>query len=167
MISGSIRYKHPFKFRLGLFVTSPWPWPGPESDILKTRILVWVPLPTFRDPTSHSKMLGLEIFPHPTCEVKGSGDCECLHPISHMASEKWEVGTQTRIPIFKISYSGRGVSPRARLTWNSVQARSHLPFPSLAASRRSFGEIRIPSEVFSLHPARDAKSMKSSCSLSI
>ena len=36
-------------------------------------------------------MSGLEIFPHPTCEVKGSGDRECLHPISHMASEKWEV----------------------------------------------------------------------------
>ena len=43
-------------------------------------------------PTSHSKLSGPEISPHPTCEVKGSGDWECLHPISHMASEKWEVG---------------------------------------------------------------------------
>ena len=55
-------------------------------------ILVCVLLTTFRDPTSQSKMLGLEIFPYPTCEVNESGDCECLHPISHMASEKWDVG---------------------------------------------------------------------------
>ena len=48
-----------------------------EADILKTRILVWVPLPTFRGPTSQSTMSGLEICPHPTCEVKESGDCEC------------------------------------------------------------------------------------------
>jgi len=61
-----------------------------EEDILKTGILVCVPLPTFRDPTSQSKMSGLEILPHPTCEVKGSGDCECPHPISHMASGKWD-----------------------------------------------------------------------------
>ena len=64
-------------------------------------ILVCVPLPTFRDPTSKYKMLGLEIFPHPTCEVKGSGDCECLHPISHMASEKWEVGLKREFPFLK------------------------------------------------------------------
>ena len=64
----------------------------PEADILKTRILVWVPLPTFRGPISHSKMSGWEIFPLPTCEVMEGGDCECLLPISHMASEKWEVG---------------------------------------------------------------------------
>ena len=57
--------------------------------------------PTFRAPTSHSKMSGLEIFPHPTCEVKGSGDCECLHPISHMASEKWEVGLKREFPFLK------------------------------------------------------------------
>ena len=73
----------------------------PEADILKTRILDWVPLPTFRGPTSHSKMTGLEIFPHPTCEVKGSGDCECLHPISHMASEKWEVRLKQEFPFLK------------------------------------------------------------------
>ena len=73
----------------------------PEADILKMGILVCVPLPTFRDPTSQSKMLGLEIFPHPTCEVKGSGDCECLHPISHMASEKWEVGHKREFPFLK------------------------------------------------------------------
>ena len=30
------------------------------------RILVCGPLPTFSDPTSHSKMSGFEIFPHPT-----------------------------------------------------------------------------------------------------
>ena len=45
-----------------------------EADILKMGILVCVPLPTFRHPTSQSKMSSLEIFPHPTCEVKGSGD---------------------------------------------------------------------------------------------
>ena len=61
-------------------------------------ILVYVPLPTFRDLTSQSKMLGLEIFSHPTCEVKGSGDCEFLHPISHMASENWEVGLKREFP---------------------------------------------------------------------
>ena len=64
-------------------------------------ILVCVPLPAFRDPTSQSKMLGLEIFPHPTCEVKGSGDCEFLHPISHMASEKWEVRLKREFPFLK------------------------------------------------------------------
>ena len=37
-------------------------------------------------------MLGLENFPHPTWEVKGSGDCEFSYHISHMASAKWEVG---------------------------------------------------------------------------
>ena len=77
--------------------------PYTEADILKTRILVWAPLPTFRGPTSHSKMSGLEIFLHPTWEVKGSGDCECLHPILfptwHLRSM-----TQTRIPLFKICY---------------------------------------------------------------
>ena len=73
----------------------------PEPDILKMGILVCVPLPTFRDPTSQSKMLGLEISPHPTCEVKGSGDCECLHPISRMASEKWEVGLKREFPFLK------------------------------------------------------------------
>ena len=73
----------------------------PEADILKTIILVWVPLPTFGVPTSHSKMSGLEIFPYPTCEVKESGDCECLHPISHMASEKWEVGLKQEFPFLK------------------------------------------------------------------
>ena len=66
-------------------------------------ILVCVPLPTFRDPTSQSKMLGLEIFPHPTYEVKGSGDCEFLHPVSHMASEKWD--SNEKFPFFKISAS--------------------------------------------------------------
>ena len=69
-----------------------------EWDILKTGILVCVPLLTFRDPTSQSKMLGLEIFPHRTCEVKGIGDCECLHTISHMASEKWDVGLKREFP---------------------------------------------------------------------
>ena len=73
----------------------------PEADILKMGILVCVPLPSFRDPTSQSKMSGLEIFPHPTCEVKGSGDCEFLHPISHMASEKWEVGLKREFPFLK------------------------------------------------------------------
>ena len=72
-----------------------------EADILKTRILVWVPLPTSRGPTSHSKMSGLEIFPHPTCEMKGSGDWECLHPTSHMASEKLEVGLKREFPFLK------------------------------------------------------------------
>ena len=72
-----------------------------EADILKMGILVCVPLPTFRDPTSQSKMLGLEIFPHPTCGVKGSGDCEFLHPISHMASEKWEVGLKREFPFLR------------------------------------------------------------------
>ena len=75
--------------------------PYTEADILKTRILVWAPLPTFRGPTSHYKMTGLEIFPHPTCEVKESGDCECLHPISHMASEKWAVGLKREFPFLK------------------------------------------------------------------
>ena len=46
----------------------------PEYDILKMGILVSVPLPAFINPTSQSKMSGLEIFPHRTCEVKGSGD---------------------------------------------------------------------------------------------
>ena len=55
----------------------------------------------FRDPNSQSKMVGLEIFPHPTCEVRGSGDCECLHPIFHMASEKWEVGLKREFPFVK------------------------------------------------------------------
>ena len=64
-------------------------------------ILVSVLLPAFSGPTSPSKMSGLEIFPHPTCEVKGSGDCECLHPISHMASEKWEVGLKREFPFLK------------------------------------------------------------------
>ena len=64
-------------------------------------ILICVRLPTFRDPTSKYKMLGLEIFPHPTCEVRGSGDCECLHPTSHMASEKWEVGLEREFPFLK------------------------------------------------------------------
>ena len=43
-------------------------------------------------------MPGLEISPHPTCEVKGNGDCECLHPTYHMASEKWEVGLKREFP---------------------------------------------------------------------
>ena len=64
-------------------------------------IHVCVPLPTFRDPTSQSKILGLEIIPRPTWEVNGSGDCECLHPISHMASEKWEVGLKREFPFLK------------------------------------------------------------------
>ena len=72
---------------------------NPEADILKMGILVvCVPFPTFRDPTSQAKMLGLQIVPHPTCEVKGSGDWECLHPISHMASEEWEVGPFLKYP---------------------------------------------------------------------
>ena len=57
--------------------------------------------PTFRDPTSQSKMLSLENFPHPTCEVKGSGDCEFSYHISHMASEKWEVGLIREFPFLK------------------------------------------------------------------
>ena len=75
--------------------------PRTEADILRTRIFVLKIRPTFSGPTSHSKMLGLEIFPHPTCEVKESGDCECLHPISHMASEKWEVGLKREFPFLK------------------------------------------------------------------
>ena len=47
-------------------------------------------------------MSGLEIFPHPTCEVKGSGDCEFLHHISHMASENWEVGLKREFPFLKV-----------------------------------------------------------------
>ena len=72
-----------------------------EADILKTRILVWVPHPTFRRSTSHSKMSGPEISPHPTCEVKDSGDYECLHLISHLASGKWEVGLKQEFPFLK------------------------------------------------------------------
>ena len=64
-------------------------------------ILVCVPLPTFRDPTSQSKMFGLEIFPHPTCEVMGSGDCEFSYHISRIASEKWEVGLKREFPFLK------------------------------------------------------------------
>ena len=64
-------------------------------------ILVCVPLPTFRDPTSQSKISSLEIFPHPTWEVKGSGDCEFSYHISHMASEKWEVGLEQEFPFLK------------------------------------------------------------------
>ena len=37
-----------------------------EGRLLKMRILVCGPLPTFGDPTSHSKMSGFEIFPNPT-----------------------------------------------------------------------------------------------------
>ena len=33
--------------------------------------------------------------------MKGSGDCEFLHPISHMASEKWEVGLKREFPFLK------------------------------------------------------------------
>ena len=72
-----------------------------EADILKTRILVRVLLPTFRGPTSNSKMSGPEISPHPTCEVKDSGDYECLHLISHLASGKWEVGLKQEFPFLK------------------------------------------------------------------
>ena len=57
--------------------------------------------PTFRDPTSQSKMLSLENFPHPTCEVKKSGDCEFSYHISHMASAKWEVGLKREFPFLK------------------------------------------------------------------
>ena len=39
---------------------------APEPETLKTGILVLVPLPTFRGPTSQSKMSGYEKFPHPT-----------------------------------------------------------------------------------------------------
>ena len=46
-------------------------------------------------------MSSYEIFPHPTFEVKGSGDCECLHPISRMSSEKWEVGLKRGFPLLK------------------------------------------------------------------
>ena len=31
----------------------------------------------------------------------GSGDCECSHPTSHMASEKWEVGLKRGFPFLK------------------------------------------------------------------
>ena len=73
-----------------------WPQVLCRVGNFKTGIHVCVPLPTFRD---QSRMSGLEIFPHPTCEVNGSGDCECLHPISRMASEseKWDSNENSRI----------------------------------------------------------------------
>ena len=77
-------------------------------------IVVCVPLPTFRDPTSQSKMSGLEIFPHPNCEVKGSGDCECLHPISLMASEKWEAGLKQEFQFLK--YRTQFAGPREKFS---------------------------------------------------
>ena len=99
-----------------------------EADILKTRILVWVPLPTFRGPTSHSKMSGLVIFPHPTCEVKESGDCECLHPISHMAFEKWEAGLKREFPFLKYLPQNTRFAPSHRLSreTTTISAQLHL-----------------------------------------
>ena len=112
----------------------------PEGRVLKMRIHVSIPLPTFGDPTSHSKMSGFQIFPHPTshCTFLTQGGkwdkvseksemgghiaiftpnqlwyliikklqvgcgisevrnqiCENLHPISHLATEIWEVGSK-------------------------------------------------------------------------
>ena len=90
----------------------------PEPETLKTRILVLVPLPTFRGPTSQSKMSGYEKFPHPTSHfsfpislirsiaqnswnilnttVYGALGTSSNGPISHFMREvwceKWEVG---------------------------------------------------------------------------
>ena len=90
----------------------------PEPETLKTGILVLVPLPTFRGPTSQSKMSGYEIFPHPTSHfsfpislirsiaqnswnilnttVYGALGTSSNGPISHFMREvwceKWEVG---------------------------------------------------------------------------
>ena len=103
-------------------------WWLAEADILKMGILVSVPLPTFRDPTSQFKILGLEIFPHPTCKVKGSGDCEFLHPISHKASEKWEVGHKREFPFLKYLPL---LLPSRKLISPQTQER----FPSLMISQ--------------------------------
>ena len=35
-----------------------------------------------------------------------NGNQDNLHPISHMASEKWEMGLKWESPFFKISLSG-------------------------------------------------------------
>ena len=94
-----------------------------EGDILKkTGILVCVPLPTFRDPTSQSRMPVLEISPHPTCEVKGNGDCECLHTTYHMASEKWEVGLKREFLYLKYpTQVGVRPAPEVRGRLHSAQ----------------------------------------------
>ena len=89
-----------------------------EPETLKTGILVLVPLPTFRGPTSQSKMSGYEKFPHPTSHfsfpislirsiaqnswnilnttVYGALGTSSNGPISHFMREvwceKWEVG---------------------------------------------------------------------------
>ena len=117
----------------------------PEADILKMGILGCVPLPTFRHPTSQSKMSGLEIFPHPTCEVKGSGDWECLHPISHMASEKWEVGIERGFPFLKYPTLARFVF-RVQKRWTFLQGRQiHLSPSSCRVShlKRSTYKNRV------------------------
>ena len=46
----------------------------------------------------------MDLFPTPCkkCDVRiGSGNCESLHPISHMTSEKWEVGLKRGFPFLK------------------------------------------------------------------
>ena len=54
-----------------------------EGRLLKMRILVCGPLPTFLDPTSHSKMSGLEISPNPT-----------LHFTFLTTSGKWDTWSE-------------------------------------------------------------------------
>ena len=67
-------------------------------------------------------MSGLEIIPHPTCEVKGSADSECLHPISHMASEKWEVGLKREFLYLKYpTQVGVRPAPEVRGRLHSAQ----------------------------------------------
>ena len=45
----------------------------------------------------------------------GSEDCECLHPTSHMASEKWGVGLKRGFPFLKYSTQER-IFPKKNFT---------------------------------------------------
>ena len=58
----------------------------------------------------------------------GNGDCECLHPISHMTSEKWEVGRKRGFPFLKYPTldrrgrrrNGKGIRQHVTAKWCSL-----------------------------------------------
>ena len=74
-----------------------------EADILKTRILVWVPLPTSRGPTSHSKCQVLRFSHNPLVRWGKVGIVNAYIPFPtwHLRSGKCDVWLKGEFPFLK------------------------------------------------------------------